>query len=119
MSFSSINPTTTSWQSLTIAKQIRVAYNKRRTACGMSTYANPTNAVTVYDFIWEMQKGIEEMCLSFADPEEEIEGAISMPHNFTTVYEAMTKAELTQTGYWRRIPKEEATQLPPTIPAIT
>lgn len=102
MSFTAIT-NDTSWQDLAIATEIAAAYDKRRTACGMSLYGIPTNDVKVRDFIYAMQSGIEEMAVKFGNYDDVLDGQSTLPQNWT-VAAAMTKAGLTNAGYWRRIP---------------
>lgn len=103
MAFSSITGDT-SWQDLTIALQIRVAYNKRRTACGLSTMSTPDQSVTVWDFVRACQDGIEEMATMWGDKDTAItSGETSLPNNFTSIGAMFTAAGLTGSNGWRRI----------------
>lgn len=102
MAFTTIDGDT-SWQDLAIAQEIRTAYNKRRTACGLSLMDDPTEASTVSSFIIAVQTGIEEMATQFSNPAATLAGQTSLPANYATLAAFMAGAGLTASGYWRRI----------------
>lgn len=102
MAFTSIT-TDTSWQSLSIAQEIRTAYNKRRTACGLSLMDEPTSSVSVYSFILDIQTGIEVMSTRFSNPTATLAGQTALPVNYASLAAFMNAAGLTASGYWRRI----------------
>jgi hypothetical protein len=93
----------TSWQDLALAAELRVAYNHRRAACGLSTLAAPTQDTRVFDFILSLQQGIEAMAASFADPAAALDGESAFPAPYASASAALTAAGLTASGYWRRI----------------
>jgi hypothetical protein len=93
----------TSWQDLAIAREIETAYNLRADACGQPHLVAAGTARTVFDFVHEVQEGIERLATTFADPDAELEGQSSLPVRFASVDEFMTSAGLTGSGYWRRI----------------
>jgi len=96
----------TSWQDLAIAQEIATSYNLRRSLCGLSTIATPDADTEVFDFIAELQDGIEEMAtsrwLDTASALSDYVGQASLP-SVMTLSQAMTLAGLTEGGYWRRI----------------
>lgn len=93
----------TSWQDLAIAQQIAVAYNKRRTACALSTLTVPDSAVKVFDFVYAVQSGIEDMATRWGNPTVPLSGQTALPERFASVSACMSYAGLTMGGYWRRI----------------
>ena len=102
MAFTLIN-SYSSIQSLSLATEICVAYNKRRLVCGLSTFSL-SEGVDVWDFFHTLQAGIEEMIPYFADNTPALAGQTALPSNYASVSAGMTDLGLTATGYWRRIP---------------
>ncbi|MFA7463054.1 MAG: hypothetical protein WCY59_07930 [Anaerovoracaceae bacterium] len=100
----------TSWQDLTIAQEIATAYNKRvaalseteRTAVGVEEIT-PAETMTVFDFVYTVQTGIEAMATKWSDKTFTLVGQTVYPSSFATVAAMMTSAGLTESGYWRRI----------------
>jgi|GEM_PF-5617560 len=100
--------TDTSWQSLAVAQQLAVAFNRRATVVGADSIetrlgvAEIGEGVRVYDFVRAMQVGIESIATSFSLASATLAGQASLPANFASVSAMMTAAGLTQSGYWRR-----------------
>lgn len=96
----------TSWQDLAIAQEIVTSYNLRRSLCGLATIATPDANTEVFDFITDLQEGIEEMAagrwFDTAGALADYVGQASVP-SVMTLAQAMTLAGLTASGYWRRI----------------
>jgi hypothetical protein len=96
----------TSWQDLSIAQEIVSSYNLRRTLCGLSTMATPSEATIDNAFILALQTGIAEMAdnkwVNNSGSLSAFEGQSAYPAKMSTST-TMAAAGLTSTGYWRRI----------------
>lgn len=96
----------TSWQDLSIAQEIAISYNLRRSLFGLSTIATPSQDTKVFDFVSAVQYGIEEMMadgwISRSGTLSDLLGQSDYP-SALTLSQCMTAAGLTASGYWRRI----------------
>jgi len=100
-----------SQQSLALAREIVVAYNKRRLVCGLSTYDGLAAGSDCFDFFSVLQAGIEGMVTYFSNKNLTLTGQTSLPVNYSTTAAGMTGIGLSQTGYWRRIPNGSTNSL--------
>jgi len=96
----------TSWQDLAIAQELAASYNLRRALCGLSTIAEPDENTEVFDFVYALQTGIEDMANDiWLDNTSALADYVSQSAfpAIMSVASAMTLAGLTESGYWRRI----------------
>jgi hypothetical protein len=107
MAFTTID-INTSWQDLAIAIEIANSYNLRRRLKNLEVIAVPTHDTLVFDFIFAIQTGLEEMANdrwmnnsgAIVDYKLGSSGSIAAE----TTADLMALAGMTSTGYWRRVP---------------